>query len=45
MGQLVVRGLDDRIIQALERRAVRTGRTIEAVAARSIPADERWRVP
>ena len=30
MGQLVVGELDERIIQALERRAARTGRTVEA---------------
>ena len=30
MGQLIVRGLDDRLIQALEQRAARAGRTAEA---------------
>jgi plasmid stability protein len=30
MGQLIVRGLDDRLIQALKRRAARTGRPAEA---------------
>ncbi len=30
MGQLIVRGLDDAIIQALKQRAVRTGRAAEA---------------
>lgn len=30
MGQLIVRGLDDRIIQALKQRAARTGRAAEA---------------
>ena len=30
MGQLLVSGLDDRIIRALERRAARAGRTVEA---------------
>jgi plasmid stability protein len=30
MGQLVVRGLDDQLIQALKRRAVRAGRPAEA---------------
>jgi plasmid stability protein len=30
MGQLIVRGLDDQIIQALKKRAARTGRPAEA---------------
>jgi antitoxin FitA len=30
MGQLIVRGLDDRIIQTLKRRAARVGRSAEA---------------
>jgi len=30
MGQLIVRGLDDRLIQALKRRATRAGRSAEA---------------
>jgi plasmid stability protein len=30
MGQLIVRGLDDRLIQALKARAARTGRSAEA---------------
>ncbi len=30
MGQLIVRGLDDRLIQALKRRAARAGRSAEA---------------
>jgi antitoxin FitA len=30
MGQLIVRGLDDRLIQALKQRAVRAGRSAEA---------------
>jgi len=30
MGQLIVRGLDDRLIQALKRRAARSGRPAEA---------------
>jgi plasmid stability protein len=30
MGQLIVRGLDDRLIQALKRRAARAGRPTEA---------------
>lgn len=30
MGQLIVRGLDDDLIQALKRRAARTGRPAEA---------------
>ena len=30
MGQLIVRGLDDRIIQALKQRAARAGRAAEA---------------
>ncbi len=30
MGQLIVRGLDDAIIQALKQRAARTGRAAEA---------------
>lgn len=30
MGQLIVRGLDDGLIQALRRRAVRSGRSAEA---------------
>jgi len=30
MGQLIVRGLDDRIIQSLKRRAARHGRSAEA---------------
>ena len=30
MGQLIVRGLDDRIIQTLKQRAARTGRSAEA---------------
>ena len=30
MGQLIVRGLDDHLIQALKRRAVRAGRAAEA---------------
>jgi plasmid stability protein len=30
MGQLIVRGLDDRVIQALKRRAVRNSRAAEA---------------
>jgi plasmid stability protein len=30
MGQLIVRGLDDRLIQALKRRAARAGRPAEA---------------
>jgi antitoxin FitA len=30
MGQLIVRGLDDRLIQALKQRAARAGRAAEA---------------
>jgi plasmid stability protein len=30
MGQLIVRGLDDRLIQTLKQRAARTGRSAEA---------------
>ena len=30
MGQLIVRGLDDRLIQALKQRAARSGRSAEA---------------
>jgi antitoxin FitA len=30
MGQLIVRGLDDRLIRALKQRAVRAGRSAEA---------------
>jgi antitoxin FitA len=30
MGQLIVRGLDDRIIQTLKQRAARAGRSAEA---------------
>ena len=30
MGQLIVRGLDDRLIQLLKQRAARTGRSAEA---------------
>jgi plasmid stability protein len=30
MGQLIVRGLDDRLIQTLQRRAARAGRSAEA---------------
>jgi len=30
MGQLIVRGLDDRLIQTLKRRAARVGRSAEA---------------
>lgn len=30
MGQLIVRGLDDRLIQTLKRRAARFGRSAEA---------------
>jgi plasmid stability protein len=30
MGHLIVRGLDDRLIQALKRRAARVGRSAEA---------------
>jgi len=30
MGQLIVRGLDDRLIQALKERAARAGRAAEA---------------
>ena len=30
MGQLLVRGLDDRIIQTLKQRAARSGRSVEA---------------
>jgi plasmid stability protein len=30
MGQLIVRGLDDRLIQALKQRAARAGRSAEA---------------
>jgi plasmid stability protein len=30
MGQLLVRAIDDRIIQSLRRRAVRNGRSVEA---------------
>ena len=30
MGQLIVRGLDDRLIQALKQRAARAGRPAEA---------------
>jgi antitoxin FitA len=30
MGQLIVRGLDDRLIQTLKQRATRTGRSAEA---------------
>ncbi len=30
MGQLIVRGLDDRIVQALKQRAARSGRPAEA---------------
>jgi plasmid stability protein len=30
MGQLIVRGLDDRLIQALKRRAARLGHSAEA---------------
>lgn len=30
MGQLIVRGLDDRLIQALKQRAVRAGHSAEA---------------
>ena len=30
MGQLIVRGLDDRIIQSLKQRAARAGRSAEA---------------
>ena len=30
MGQLIVRGLDDAVIQALKQRATRTGRSAEA---------------
>ena len=30
MGQLIVRGLEDRLIQALKRRAARAGRAAEA---------------
>jgi antitoxin FitA len=30
MGQLIVRGLEDRLIQALKRRAARAGRPAEA---------------
>jgi plasmid stability protein len=32
MGQLIVQGLDDRLIQALRQRAARAGRTAEAAA-------------
>ncbi|PPQ40148.1 FitA-like ribbon-helix-helix domain-containing protein [Rhodopila globiformis] len=30
MGQLIVRGLDDRLVQALKQRAARSGRSAEA---------------
>ncbi len=30
MGQLLVRGLDDRLVQALKERAARVGRSVEA---------------
>ena len=30
MGQLIVRGLDDRLIQALKQRAIRAGHSAEA---------------
>lgn len=30
MGQLIVRGLDDRLVQALKQRAARAGRSAEA---------------
>ena len=30
MGQLLVRGLDDRIVQSLKQRAARAGRSVEA---------------
>lgn len=30
MGQLIVRGLDDRLIQSLKQRATRSGRSAEA---------------
>lgn len=30
MGQLIVRGLDDRLIQSLKQRAARSGRSAEA---------------
>jgi plasmid stability protein len=30
MGQLIVRGLDDRLIESLKRRAARAGRSAEA---------------
>ncbi|APT60125.1 MULTISPECIES: FitA-like ribbon-helix-helix domain-containing protein [Roseomonas] len=30
MGQLLVRGLDDRLIQTLRQRAARSGRSVEA---------------
>ena len=30
MGQLLVRGLDDRLVQALKERAARIGRSVEA---------------
>ncbi len=30
MGQLLVRGLDDKVIETLKRRAARSGRSVEA---------------
>lgn len=36
MGQLIARGLDDRLVQSLKQRAARSGRSAEAEHRRAI---------